>query len=197
MLDGSVLLPPVAKQPSPIDSDEYAREAEPGEGVSQVIIGKGRMQPAGPRQAPGRVRAFQFEIKGRNAEAHGHCDRGGVAGKPDVAGWIACGREHARGLGPTQYADHVDRPRNRSVRTGGTIPLALWHKAAIDHHEGAACEPCGHKYPIARAAAPFPEGRPACEDKGFAVVKKFCRHGDMQELILRRREPGPCRWRRK
>src|SRR5262249_55688720 len=69
MLDGSVLLPPVAKQPSPIDSDEYAREAEPGEGVSQVIIGKGRMQPAGPRQAPGRVRAFQFEIKGRNAEA--------------------------------------------------------------------------------------------------------------------------------
>src|SRR6266481_5745333 len=151
VLDSSVLLPPGAEQPSAVDPDQYAGKAEPSQGVAEVIVWQGRMQASGPREAARRVGAFQFQIEGRDADALGGCDSVGVAGKPDVAGRIACGREYARRLRPTQHANHVDGTRNLAVRASLGILLAVRHEAPIDHHQGAVGEPRGRKYPVARA----------------------------------------------
>src|SRR5262249_51556395 len=125
MLDSSGPLPPAAEQPGSVDPDQYACEAEPSEGVAEVIIRQGRMEASGLRQAAGGSGTFQLQIEARHADALGGGDGVGVTGKPHVAGRIGCGREQPGRLRPAQYANHVDRTCNLAVRARPWILLAV------------------------------------------------------------------------
>src|SRR6516165_5152528 len=133
--------PPASDHPRRVDSDQHRGEAEPGQGVLEVVVGQARLHWARMREAAGRYRAFHLHIERRgigDVLRRGHCR--GIAGKPDVARGIAGGREQAGGFRPAQYADDVDAPRDRAVATGRLALPALRHEAAVHHDDAAVAE---------------------------------------------------------
>src|SRR5579871_3675566 len=57
--------PPATHEPRAVDSGQHHCETEPSQGIPEVIVRQHRPQPAGPGQATGRIRAFQFHIERR------------------------------------------------------------------------------------------------------------------------------------
>src|SRR5262249_60984212 len=90
-----------------------------------MLVAQVHRQRARARQPAGWLRAFQFNVKGRDfAPALRSCNPSGVAREPDVAGGIIlCGKHTAR-FWPAHHADEIGATSGGGKSTGGGGPPA-------------------------------------------------------------------------
>src|SRR5262249_38491032 len=76
---------PATRQPSDVNASEGQSEAEPGDGVPQVIVGQVNLQPARLRPAAGGRRPFLINIeRSGRCPVFGYGDRIGITQVPDI-----------------------------------------------------------------------------------------------------------------
>src|SRR5262245_5470860 len=168
-------------------------ESVPGDRILQMLVAQVRRQRAGARQPAGWLRAFQFNVKGRDlAPALRSCNPSGVARKPDIAAGIILCREHTARFRPAHHADVIGATGGGGNSTRGGVLPSLRHKTAIDDDNPASRELRRRKRPIAGPRNVAAQCRTARIDERLGARYEGRGKFHVAELVLCRIELYPA-----
>jgi hypothetical protein len=150
-----------------------------------MVVTQVRLERAGARKPAARLRAFQFNVEGRDfSPPLGSCNRSWVAHEPKIATRIIFWRKDTARFRPAHHAEQLDAVGRDASLTRRRILLSLRDEAAIDDDKPAARELGRRERPVAGSENVAAQGRTARVNERLGARHEYGGEFHAAELVV-------------